>query len=345
MSELGEVQMAATGSASKVADDGTAVLARVFAPSLERLLMIGGIACFAIAIALGGAYLYAFEAVIAAAAAFVSADGVVEEANRRALSAILLFAIALAALTGASMLALAVPAWRSWAGVLVAWDPLGVLGLRVPNAYLMQTFSLTLGALVIAMHLAGQRLGGALGPMFQKEGPFELLTALLELAAAGWCIAAAYGWKRRMNFLTRVVPMLYVVLATALFLVAMEEINWGQTLLGFETPETWAAINYQQQTSLHNLIPAPTLEFAERVLVVTFTIGAFVLMALARRFERSLFAAIAPPASLATLALLCAVPGVFLRLEVTELLLALFFAFYAYRLYAATRARTATAAG
>ena len=107
--------------------------------------------------------------------------------------------------------------------------------------------------------------------------------------------------------------------------------------LGFDTPAAWAEINYQQQTSLHNLIDAPVLEPAERVLIVAFGFGVLGLVALALKFPRSAFAAIAPPASLLALAALCSIPGAFLRLEVTELLLALFFAFYGYRVYVAAR--------
>jgi hypothetical protein len=58
-------------------------------------------------------------------------------------------------------------------------------------------------------------------------------------------------------------------------------------------------------------------------------------LALAR--PRSVFAAIAPPASLAVLALLSAFAGAYLHAEVFELLLAFFFAFYSYRVYLAAR--------
>lgn len=302
-----------------------------------RALVAGGIVCLAAGLLLIGAQLYAFEAVVAAAAALLSADGVVELGNRRALSVALLSAAGLALFVGAWLLALSSPAWRAALDAFVTWDSLRGLGLAVPAAQLVLAASAATGALFIALHLVGSRLGAPIGPLFQKEGLFEMVTAALALAAAAWSAAAALYWKRHGERLPRSVPMLYAALAVALFLFGMEELNWGQTLFGFDTPAAWAEINYQQQTSLHNLIDAPALEFAERVLIVTFGFAVLGLIALALKFPRSPFAAIAPPASLVALAALCSIPGAYLRLEVTELLLALFFAFFGYRLYIAAR--------
>lgn len=36
------------------------------------------------------------------------------------------------------------------------------------------------------------------------------------------------------------------------FYVAFEEISWGQTFLKWESPESWAAINKQGETNIHN---------------------------------------------------------------------------------------------
>lgn len=329
MAELGSVH---TGT--------SAVVARRIEAQAKRRLIVAGTVCLAAALLLSGAHLYAFEAVIAAAATLLSTDGVVEGANVRALSATLLSAAAFASVLGGLLLALSVPAWRTVIDAVVTWDPLRRLGLEVPNAHVVLVSSVALGALLIGMHLVGERLGGPIGPLFRREGLFELVTVALELAAAGWCgVAAIQHWKRHRQRLPRAVPLLYAGLAIALFLVAMEELNWGQTLLAFDTPSTWAAINHQQETSLHNLLSQPTLIVVERTFAVLFGISVLGLIALALKFPSSAFAAIAPPAALGALGMLCAIPGAYLRLEVTELLLALFFAFYGYRIYVAARSR------
>ena len=45
----------------------------------------------------------------------------------------------------------------------------------------------------------------------------------------------------------------FVALGAGLFVVAMEEISWGQWLFFFKTPGSWKAINRQGETNLHNL--------------------------------------------------------------------------------------------
>lgn len=329
MAELGSVH---TGT--------SAVTARRIGAQANRRLVVAGTACLAAALLLSGAHLFAFDAVIAAAATLLSTDGVVEGANIRALSATVLSAAAFATVLGGLLLALSVPAWRAVIDAVVTHDPLRRLGLEVPNAYVVLVSSVALGALLIGMHLVGEQLGGPIGPLFRREGLFELVTVGLELAAAGWCgVAAVQHWKRHRQRLPRAAPLLYALLAIALFLVAMEELNWGQTLLAFDTPSTWAAINHQQETSLHNLLSQPTLIVVERTFAVLFGISVLGLIALALKFPSSVFAAIAPPAALGALGVLCAIPGAYLRLEVTELLLALFFAYYGYRIYVAARSR------
>ncbi len=45
----------------------------------------------------------------------------------------------------------------------------------------------------------------------------------------------------------------YLLLALVLFVCFGEEISWGQRIWGWETPESFKAINAQQETNLHNL--------------------------------------------------------------------------------------------
>ena len=44
-----------------------------------------------------------------------------------------------------------------------------------------------------------------------------------------------------------------MVFSVCLVILAMEEITWGQSFFHFETPEKWKAMNYQGETTLHNL--------------------------------------------------------------------------------------------
>jgi len=49
------------------------------------------------------------------------------------------------------------------------------------------------------------------------------------------------------------VATFYMIFSVGFLLTAMEEIAWGQSLFGFETPEYWRSINVQGETTLHNL--------------------------------------------------------------------------------------------
>jgi hypothetical protein len=50
----------------------------------------------------------------------------------------------------------------------------------------------------------------------------------------------------------RLVPLGLLTIAVALVVATMEEISWGQTFLGWQTSETVASWNYQNETNLHN---------------------------------------------------------------------------------------------
>ena len=47
--------------------------------------------------------------------------------------------------------------------------------------------------------------------------------------------------------------LVYAMIALAMLFVGFEEIAWGQILYGWKTPENIAAMNAQNQITLHNL--------------------------------------------------------------------------------------------
>jgi PAS domain S-box-containing protein len=108
-------------------------------------------------------------------------------------------------------------------------------------------------------------------------------------------------------------------------------------LFAFQTPASWAAINYQHETSLHNLIDRDALNWLSGIVATAFGIGTLAMIVWSRRAPRSVIAAIAPPTSLAPLALVVVYAGARLHQEILELLLAWFFVFYSWRIYVAAR--------
>jgi len=83
-----------------------------------------------------------------------------------------------------------------------------------------------------------------------EDGLSEWWSVATYLLAAGLAGATAWAlWTTRHNKLR----YLYLVVAVAFFLGAMEEISWGQRLVGWGTPSSFSEINFQDETTFHNV--------------------------------------------------------------------------------------------
>ncbi|MGZ5051539.1 MAG: tetratricopeptide repeat protein [Methylobacter sp.] len=65
----------------------------------------------------------------------------------------------------------------------------------------------------------------------------------------------------------------FVLLAIASFYVFMEEISWGQRLIGFETPKFFHANSYQDEANVHNLLTGPVDSWTKELLTYLIAIG------------------------------------------------------------------------
>jgi PAS domain S-box-containing protein len=310
----------------------------------SRLLIAGkGVILFGAALLL--VRFAAFDTLVRLVADLVSPDGVVTATGRGQLSRLMLGMSGLVLLTGAFLLVLSNARWRGAVDSVMRWDALRQRGLQVPDPYWALAGSAGCGALIVALWFWQGHLGAVVEEAFDKEGFFEDVTFVLELAAAALCATAAIRWKVRDGMALRIARILYALCALGLFFVGMEEINWGQTLLGFDTPASWAAINYQHQTSVHNLLDRGALNEATELLAVAFGFAVLGMISWSVRAPRSFIAAIAPSASLVPLAMIISAGGVRLHPEVLELLLSVFFAFYSYRILVAVGRTAAIRAG
>ena len=84
--------------------------------------------------------------------------------------------------------------------------------------------------------------------LFREDGAFENATAICYFASATACIVLAA--RARGHTYLRV---WLAGLALLFIVVGGEEISWGQRLFGFGTPEGLAAINVQEEFTLHNI--------------------------------------------------------------------------------------------
>ena len=83
----------------------------------------------------------------------------------------------------------------------------------------------------------------------REGGPFETLSVVALLALAVWSLVRS----RRAGQMSMPRRLLIAVGLLAL-LGALEELSWGQHLVGFDTPGILRHINAQGESNLHNLI-------------------------------------------------------------------------------------------
>ena len=85
--------------------------------------------------------------------------------------------------------------------------------------------------------------------LITEDQLFEYLTAVLYLFGALFCLMGFLTTNGRASFIAK-----YWLLGWAAFflLVAVEEISWGQRIIGLETPGVFVSHNLQDETNLHN---------------------------------------------------------------------------------------------
>ena len=95
-----------------------------------------------------------------------------------------------------------------------------------------------------------------IGFLYREDSLFETLTFV-------WLVVASLltGWSaiRLAPALSRSSQRWPILVglggaSVVFFGAGLEEISWGQRLFGWQTPEGFKALNYQQETSLHNLV-------------------------------------------------------------------------------------------
>lgn len=112
--------------------------------------------------------------------------------------------------------------------------------------------------------------------IFRKEGILEVITTVFLFIAA--FVSFFFFKKSKLLWLGILSLLAY------LFLV-MEEISWGQTYLGWDTPDTYKEYNYQNETNLHNLFnPIMKVIYLQVWLTVLF----FLIIGFAKEFKKML---------------------------------------------------------
>jgi hypothetical protein len=153
---------------------------------------------------------------------------------------------------------------------------------------------LVLGALIYAAVLH------AVDPEFyyasvQEDEYLEWGTFWAFFAAAG---AFALGALRQRRAVRRF-PWFLLGVGLFCFVVAMEEISWGQRLVGYRPPTYFLEHNFQQELNVHNVVGTPYRKLALKVIIAGYGV-ALPLLAILPPLGRLLTRAglVAPPAAL-----------------------------------------------
>ncbi len=80
-----------------------------------------------------------------------------------------------------------------------------------------------------------------------EDGPVEYSTVIVYFVACIVSVNILKFFKNDKKFF-----VLFLIFSIGFFLIAMEEISWGQRIFGFSTPD-WFPKNIQGETSLHNI--------------------------------------------------------------------------------------------
>lgn len=166
--------------------------------------------------------------------------------------------------------------------------------------------------------------------LVQEDGTLEWMTFWsFFLAAVGFALAARVQSKSGAA-----TPWLTLGLALFSFVVAMEEISWGQRILGYRPPDYFLEQNFQQEFNVHNVFATSLRKTALKATILGFGV-ILPLLALAgpvKKFVGRHGPAVAPlglmPAMLVTFWIYDDYPWRFSG-EIVELMLGLGFLFAA----------------
>jgi hypothetical protein len=168
------------------------------------------------------------------------------------------------------------PAWSRWPLLVLPILAAGAIGLAAPHPRLYET-------------------------LMSEDRIVEWLQFAAILAASGvFALTARAAWRRERRGLAAV----FALVAVAAFIVAGEEISWGQRILGLETPEVLDRINHQGETNIHNIPVIQRLFNIGELLAGLYGFGIPILWyvrSIRSRLEGRLDPLLVPPLALATL--------------------------------------------
>lgn len=142
---------------------------------------------------------------------------------------------------------------------MVAWFWLGVLVIyfRVDwfkKLHPLSSFLLPFLLLVFLMIIQHNYAHEIFNKLKKEDGLFEYLTFAAYLIGSGFSLAILKNiWSKwRSSWMSWPLLFGFLVVAVVFFFIAGEEISWGQRIFNIATPQDYAAVNTQQEITIHN---------------------------------------------------------------------------------------------
>ena len=155
---------------------------------------------------------------------------------------------------------------------ILSFSALGLRFLYKPKQmftkYWKQLLFLLPGVLVLLLFIVFMRYTHIYYFLEKEDSVFEVLQVFLlvfNMFVSGFLAKFFYSKNKLLS-------VIFMILTLGFFFVAGEEISWGQRIFGIETPEEYAKLNTQGETTLHNY--GPLFQYVYKAYAVIGFIGA-----------------------------------------------------------------------
>ena len=131
--------------------------------------------------------------------------------------------------------------------------------------------------------------------LIEEDQVIEWLQFVVIFAAS---LAFAVAARRTQQAGRRRLTILFLLVGVGAFVVAGEEISWGQRILGLATPAPLAEVNHQGETNIHNINGVQKIFNLGEMLVGLYGFGVPILLSIAtgrRLVRRSIDRLLVPP--------------------------------------------------
>ena len=182
----------------------------------------------------------------------ISTDGNITPQGQQQLDSIYYFFVFLFLLLGIVLFNAQKEVWRTRMKQVILSEPLILTPAKLSPRFVIWSSSLIGIFLIIHIRLYDPT-SSIFETLYLEDGIFESLTPVLMFIAILLLVPAVLRSRNesQRGHFPKYLQIIYLVLMIAFFLYAMEEISWGQRIIGWETPESFSG-NVQDETNIHN---------------------------------------------------------------------------------------------